>query len=383
MKIGILSDTYLPQINGVSTSIETFKNEFEKKGHEVVIIGPKVESDTPSTEDVWRFRSVPFPFQKEYRLILPISRKLKGFETHKFDILHGQTPFTLGYLSLYLGKKYKIPIVHTYHTYFEKYMHYVPLLPKKMGIKYAKFESKKFYNRCDQIVVPSTQMKSALHAYQINKPVEIIPTGIRTDRSVSSEEKHTFLKRWNLDPTKPISIFVGRLGQEKNISFLIDAFNKIKKTVDAQLLVIGDGPEKKWMEEKVIELGIDTSVTFTGYLKHKDIFIAYASSDLILFPSKTETQGLSLLEGLSVGTPAVCINSMGVADILHQNRGGFLCQDSLDNYVQAAINLLSDSTLYSQKSNDAIIRSHEFSAEKMAEKMLDLYKSVVENYNKR
>ncbi|MBT5954159.1 glycosyltransferase family 4 protein [bacterium] len=383
MKIGILSDTYLPQINGVSTSIETFKNEFEKKGHEVVIIGPKVETTTPSTKDVWRFRSVPFPFQKEYRLILPISRKLRGFEEHNFDILHGQTPFTMGYLSLYLGKKYKIPIVHTYHTYFEKYMHYVPLLPKKMGIKYAKFESKKFYNRCDQIIVPSTQMKSALQAYQVNKPVDVIPTGIKTDRKVSVAEKTSFLKQWNLDPSKPILIFVGRLGQEKNISFLIDAFHKIKKSVDSQLLVIGDGPEKKWMEEKVTELGIEKSVKFTGYLKHEEIFIAYSSSDLILFPSKTETQGLSLLEGLSVGTPAVCINSMGVADILHQNRGGFLCQDSLDNYVQAAINLLSDSTLYSEKSNDAIIRSKEFSAEKMAEKMLSLYETVVKNYAKK
>ena len=136
MKIAIFTDTYLPQINGVVTSTKTFKDAFEALGHTVYVMCPKV-GDSKSTEKVWRFPSVTYPFQKEYRLVLPYSKQLKHFKDLEIDVIHAQTPFTMGYLRQYLGKKYEIPVVHTYHTFFMEYVHYVPVLPTSWMKKWA------------------------------------------------------------------------------------------------------------------------------------------------------------------------------------------------------------------------------------------------------
>ena len=134
MKIAIFSDTYLPQINGVVTSTQTFSRELEKLGHKVLICGPKMKGATRLTHKVWRFRSFTFPFQKEYRFINPFSRILRRFKKLGVDIIHVQTPFSMGYLGQYLGWKYKIPVVHTYHTHWEEYLHYFPLFPKNIEV---------------------------------------------------------------------------------------------------------------------------------------------------------------------------------------------------------------------------------------------------------
>ena len=383
MNIAILTDTYIPQINGVSTSIQTFAEEFEKLGHSVLIIGPKTEQEEPSDDKVWRFRSMPFPFQKEYRIILPLSRKLKHFKHEQIDIIHGQTPFTMGYLSRYLAYRHKLPLIHTYHTYFEKYLHYLPL-PSDIATSYAKSESRRFYNRCDHIVVPSSQMKDALLDYQIQTAIDVVPTGVKLGQHPSDAEKDMFLKTHGLNPNTPKAIFVGRLGQEKNVYFLLDAFAQIHNAhPDLELLIIGDGPERASMVAKARALGVQDKVIFTGYIPHHDIFTAYAVSRIILYPSMTETQGLSLLEGLSMGVPAVCINAMGVADILAGNKGGFLTQDSITDFVAHATQLLSVPDIQQAKATESLARAKDFSAENMAKKMIAVYEHTITTFKEQ
>ncbi len=377
MNIAILTDTYFPQINGVSISIQTFCEEFEKYGHHVLIIGPKVAGAEESTEKLWRIFSIPFPFQKEYRIILPISRKLKGFKEKKIDIIHGQTPFAMGYLSLYLSRKYSLPLIHTYHTYFEKYMHYLPFLPKKLGVRYARYESRRFYNRCDHIVVPSSPMAKRLSRYGVEKPISVIPTGVNSKKPRTSEIR-TLRDYLQMSPSERYLIFVGRLGKEKNVYFLLESFKLISDSLTGtRLLIVGDGPEKSEMMNKARELGILSKIRFFGYIPHQQVFSAYAISTLILFPSKTETQGLSLLEGLSMGVPAIGINAMGVRDILSRNEGGFLTRDSVKEFSEKAIELLTDETLYRQKQKEAIAKAEHFSSEEMAKKMIHLYEDVI------
>ncbi|NBV42417.1 glycosyltransferase family 4 protein, partial [bacterium] len=365
MKIAIFTDTYLPQINGVAVSTQTFVKEFEKLGHSVVIIGPKVDKTTRSTGRVWRFKSMPFPFQTEHRIIFPLSRKLRLFKRMGFDIIHVQTPFFMGHLGQYLGWKNNIPVVHTYHTFWAEYLHYFPLIPKRLRHRIdLLLLSKNFCNRCDHVFVPTQEIQTKLLEYGVTVPLTILPTGINLETIRAHGSPHDFRAKYNIEPQEKVVIFVGRLGQEKNVRFLMDAFAALNKQLPrTRLLMVGDGPEREYLEEKTKELGISNHVTFCGYLPHQKVFTAYAASDVIAFPSKTETQGLSLLEGLALGKPAVCINELGVKHIL--TEGGFLTDDSLDDYVEKLVKLLVDEKLYHQKYLEAIHRGEQFSANEM------------------
>lgn len=378
MKIAIFTDTYTPQINGVVTSTQTFVQEFEKLGHEVLIICPKMDGGDQSSDKIWRLWSVPYPFQKEYRLPIPLSRKLKEFKNQNIDIIHAQTPFTLGYLALYLGKKYKIPVVHTYHTFFAEYLHYVPLIPRRYMTRYALLQSRRFCHRCAAIVAPSVQMKKKLKHYKIESPIEVIPTGIDLDIIHQLSDKTPLYEKWNLNAKNPIVVFAGRLGKEKNIFFLLESFKKVLNHIPAaQLIIAGDGPERDHMISTAENLGILDTIRFTGYLSKPDVFSAYAMAQVMMFPSVTETQGLSVIECLSVGTPVVGINKMGVADVLKDNQGGFLCSENIEEYSQKVIDLLSNPALHRQKQTEARERANAFSASVLAKQMIALYEQTI------
>jgi glycosyltransferase involved in cell wall biosynthesis len=378
MKIAIFTDTFTPQVNGVVTSTKSFAAEFEKQGHEVLILGPKINSATNSTDKVWRLRSFPYPFQQEYRLIIPMSRKLKEFKARNFDIIHAQTPFSLGYLAQFLGRKYNIPVVHTYHTFFAEYLHYVPIIPQRYLQKYASMESRKFCNRCSAIIAPSQQMKEKLQDYQITAPIEVIPTGVDLSRLEIVEDKAVLYQKLNLNPLDILLIFAGRLGQEKNVYFLLDSFKKVLEQVPAAfLLIAGDGPEKQNLMEKAQELGIFSRIKFAGYVDHKLLFTAFAASRVMMFPSKTETQGLTVIESMAMGTPVVGINKMGVADILANHNGGFLCEENLEEYSQKVVDLILDEQLYQEKKKQAFAVAQNYSSATLAKKMLAVYQHIL------
>ncbi|MCP4049959.1 MAG: glycosyltransferase family 4 protein [bacterium] len=380
MKIAIFTDTCYPQINGVVTSTQTLAAKLEDMGHTVLIVGPKMKGAEESTDKIWRFRSVVFPFQKEHRMVSPVSRKLKQFKELNFDVIHVQTPIFLGHLGQYMSWYHRIPLVHTYHTFWAEYLHYFPVLPKRLRVHADMLVlSRNFCNRCQHVIVPSSQMKDKLLEYEISTPMSVIPTGVEIYKSEIDEiKKEKFRKQYKITKDHKTCIFVGRLGLEKNIYFLLDSFKMVlEKINDVKLLIIGDGPEKDLMKKYAEKTGISNNIIFTGYMDHQDVFTAYASVDVITFPSKTETQGLSLLEGLSLGKPAVCINAMGVKDIIKNEKGGYLTQDNVIDYSRKVILLLQDPEIYQQKSMEARGTAELFSADSMAEKTLEVYKKAI------
>ncbi len=383
MRIAIFTDTFTPQINGVVTSTLTFRRVLEALGHEVLVAGPKLKGGPDSSPREWRFRSIPFPFQKEHCLISPLSRHLRHFDDNQFDIIHVQTPFSMGHLGQYLGWRYNIPVVHTYHTYWEEYLHYFPILPQKLRKKlYIHLLSKTFCNRSDHVVVPSSQMRDKLLTYDITTPMTIIPTGISTTIHVTDDDRAQFMVQHNLSTQTRYLIFVGRLGLEKNIYFVLDAFAKIAAQLgDVNLIIAGDGPERDGLVAHATSLGIVNRCHFLGYIEHAAVFTAYSVSTVIVFASKTETQGLSLLEGLSVGRPAVCLDASGVSDILANDRGGFLTQENAEVFASTCVRLLSDPVLYAAKAADAYQRASDFSDENMTVRLLDVYAQTIAHYH--
>jgi len=382
VNIALFSDTYLPQINGVVTSTVSFKEEFERMGHQVFVMCPKINRHDYSTEKEWRFRSVAYPFQKEYRFVLPFSRQVSAFKHLKMDIIHSQTPFSMGYLADYLSRRHKVPLIHTYHTYFTEYLHYFPLMPLSIMKKWSLWESRRYCNRCDAVIAPSQPMAEHLNRFGVTSPVSVIPTGV-TPPSITEAHCEDLCKRYGFTSKDRFLLFVGRLGREKNVFFLLDAFEAILKVVpESKLLIIGDGPERRNMEKIVAKKGLKESVIFTGYLDKVRVFTALSCAELLLFPSKTETQGLSIVEGLCMGTPAVCINKMGVSEVLKNEKGGELTEDSLDDYVAKAIRLLQDKPYFEQKRLEAFEQSKVFSVKDLAKKMILVYEDVIKKRKK-
>ncbi|NLM96277.1 MAG: glycosyltransferase family 4 protein, partial [Halanaerobiaceae bacterium] len=259
MNIAFFSDSYRPYFSGVVKSIDSFKKELEKKGHFVYIFAPDYPS-VDEEEGIYRFASLPTPTKKDFRLAIPISNKISSLlKRLEIDIIHTHTPFLMGGLARYVARKLDIPLVFTYHTLYEEYVHYVPLvgnLARGVTIRYVK----DFCRSCNLIIAPSGYVEKRIKNYQIDRPVLTIPTGLELDIYRNRNEKllEEIRNDYKLDKFALKLVFVGRLGEEKNVSFLLRAFNFLVREhgLDACLIVIGSGPDRDKLEKYCLEEGL-------------------------------------------------------------------------------------------------------------------------------
>lgn len=353
-------------------------------GHTVTIMAPNVNRSIKSEKGVWRFRSMVYPGQPEHRICFPWSRQLARFEDLKIDVIHAQTPFPMGYLALHLSRKYQIPAVHTYHTYFEKYAHYVPLVPKAVTTWFARWESRRFCNQFETIVVPSVHMQDKLTHYGLKVPTVVVPTGMSRRSMTYMDEPAVVRRKYNIPAASRLLMYAGRLGGEKNIMFLLDSVDRVRQQVpDLRLLIVGDGPDHQKLAARVRELGMTDQVIFAGYLAQPSVFSAMRAADVFTFPSMSETQGLTVLESIAMGTPVVGIDAMGVAEIIEGNQGGFLTQPDVADYSARILELLQNPGLRQKKSREALERAKQFTAPELAHRMLRVFEEARHRYTSR
>jgi 1,2-diacylglycerol 3-alpha-glucosyltransferase len=381
MKIGIFTDTYSPSINGIVTSIDIFREELEKKGHMVFVFCPAYKGQTRESMDkektgnVFRYRSVTYPLLKEYRLAIPLPAKVELIKRFNLDIIHFHTPFTMGVLASCLAKRFRIPLVQTYHTHTLGYIHYIPL-PQKLMRRFAKWTTKTYCNACSLIISPSTQIKEELSSYGVTSKIVVLPTGIR-HHAGGPEREAGILDRYGIGPGKKIIITVGRLGREKNYPFLLNVFARIRKESDDAVFVIaGDGPERKKLQNYAGELGILDSTMFLGSVKRSEVLELLEKSTVFVIASQTETQGLSLLEALSAGIPAVAVNALGVADILRDSHGGFLVDPDENDFTEKVLRVLSDTDLRERMSFEAKETAKRFSPNRLTDELIIHYEEA-------
>ncbi len=389
MRIALVTDTYRPRVNGVVASIDTFANEFRKLGHEVKIIAPEYPASQIDVKDkdnekyVIRIKSHYLFFDPEDRLPapwLPSSKKKIKEEIldFKFDIIHTQTPFTLGIEAIKWAKKLNCPVIHTYHTMFESYVHYFKFIPKPVAIWLTKKISKWYCDKMDLNITPSTQMKELLLSYGIKKPVEVNPTGIKIDK-FKIFNGDDFRKKYNISKDTILLLFMGRIGAEKNIPFLFKVLkNVLNKKPDTKLIVAGKGPAEEEVHKYAEEIGVKDNVIFLGYFEPQDWVNCYAAADLFTFASVTETQGLVVTEAMAVGTPVVAVGAMGVAEVMKGNKGGILVNLDVDEFTEAVLKFLDDKKFYEEKKKEAFEYAKELSVETMAKKLLEKYEKAIE-----
>ena len=221
-------------------------------------------------------------------------------------------------------------------------------------------------------------MKEQLLEDGVNVPLTIIPSGVDFEKVHHVGDTTVFREVYRLPKEAPLLIFAGRLGKEKNIYFLLDCLKIVlKKFPETILFIAGDGPERQGLIDRATELGVEKQIRLPGYLSHQDVFTAYAASDIITFASMTETQGLSLIEGLAMGTPAVCVDAFGVKDILDGEKGVFLTDGSIESFSEKILLLLKDKKLYKEKAIEAKQRAQHFLPEEMGKQMVKVYEDAI------
>ena len=382
MRILHVSDVYFPRINGVSTSIQTFRRELARLGHESTLVAPAYPAPHGDDARTVRVPSRSVPLDPEdramhWRLLSRLDRQLAD---ERFDLVHVQTPFLAHYAGSRLARRRGIPVVATYHTLFEEYLfHYVPLVPRGVMRALARRLSRGQCDALDAVIVPSTAMRETLERYGVRTPIEIVPTGIPL-AEVSGGDGMRFRATRGVAPSRPVLLYVGRVAFEKNIGFLLRALVLVRREVpDALLVVCGEGPALARLTRLARALGLAEAVRFVGYLdRTTHLLDCYRAADAFVFASRTETQGLVLLEAMALGVPVVSTAVMGTRDIVGPERGALVAADDEADFAAKVVRLLRDRELRARLSAEGREYAHSWSATALALRMEAFYRSVLD-----
>jgi glycosyltransferase involved in cell wall biosynthesis len=382
MNILFISDVFFPRVNGVSTSINTFATELRALGHQVTLIAPSYTDEDKEEEWIVRVPSHKIYFDPEDRLMNfgKLKALLPWIRDKHFDVIHIHTPFTAHYVGIHFGKKLDIPVVETYHTFFEDYLHhYLPFIPQFISRKLARTISRRQCNAVDGIVSPSKPMLDVLKQYGIKTPAEVVATGL-DDSSFASVDGEHFRMSHDIPLTQPMLLFVGRVAHEKNIGFLLEMHEElIKKHPDALLVITGEGPAEESIKHSIDKLGISNKVRMIGYLDRSHELIAcYKAADIFVFASKSETQGLVLLEAMAQGTAVVAIAELGTKSILIEGEGVLIAKDDIYDFADKVSILLSDAPkrqMIGEKGRQ--YAQEKWGAGVLAKKVAKFYKSTI------
>ncbi len=383
MKILFISDVYFPRVNGVSTSIETFRRNLHLLGHTVHLIAPDYGTPAADETDILRVPARTVPLDPEDRLMRYgwVMQQLERLRGEHYDLIHVQTPFVAHYLGVKLSHLLDIPCIETYHTFFEEYLyHYIPFLPKSLTRWLAKRFSRHQGNSLDGMVIPSRPMQRVLQDYGIATTMEVIATGIEPASFVLGD-RVAFREKYDIPQERPMLLFVGRVAHEKNIDFLVQVVNQVRKEVaDVLFVIAGEGPARAHLEQEVKRLALGQHVRFIGYLdRHTELNNCYRAADIFIFSSRTETQGLVLLEAMAQGVPLVSTAELGTRDVLQDGAGVWIAQEELSDFSSNVVKMLSHAQARSDLGELGRAYANEWSAAKQAKKMLTFYNTVIES----
>ena len=379
MRIGLFTDTYYPELNGVATSVYMLKQELEHLGHDVYVFTTTTPGAPEEEHNVYRVSSIPCVFITERRMGKLYSHHLASIiKKLNLDIIHTHTEFSLGIFGRIMATELHIPVVHTYHTIYEDYTHYViPFETFERGARrVARRYSKLFCNTGRQVIVPTDKVKMLLQRYQVEKEIAVIPTGIDlckfdhtgyTQEMIEEEKKNL-----GILPGEKVILYVGRVSHEKNIAELLDGMPQfLEKREDVRFVVIGDGPELPVLKQLAQELGIAERVIFAGAKPWDKIGLYYALGDVFMSASNSETQGLTYIEAMAAGLPVVAKKDDCLNHILINGYNGYAFESKEE--MCAAL----DKVLYEQ--NDVQYRTNalavvqEYSKETFAKKVERIY----------
>lgn len=377
MKIGLFTDGYLPQINGVATSVEELQDSLAGRGHKAYIIAPKFPKYKDKASNVFRLKSFRLYKNPELRLsyMFP-DRIFQKVLKVDFDIIHGFSGGSIPSLGLALAKFKKIPYVFTYNTRLNQYTHYF-LGGKVLRPKAVEKVVELYCNVCDHVIAPAQYVKEELIQFGVKKPITVIPNGVNT-KNFKPGDKNYLRKTFGLSKDDKIVLYVGRLAKEKSIDFLIHSLEKLlKNEKNIYFVVIGDGPEKKNLGDLVNELGLKGKIFMPGFVNHADLYKIYNGGDVFVFGSTTETQGLVVPEAMSCGLPVLTVRDKVFQEFIEDGVDGFIVDKNEAKFAKKLKEILDNKSLRIEVSEKARIKAQKFSLEEIAKRFENLYKELI------
>jgi glycosyltransferase involved in cell wall biosynthesis len=378
MRLGVFTDSYHPYVSGVVQSIDTFSRELRRRGHFIEVFAPRYpHCDDSEYPDVYRYPSFHTPFYPEFYIGVPLSWGAKKFVSDlDLDLVHVHSPFVLGHVGASMARRRGLPLVFTYHTLYDQYVHYFPFA-RHLAARAVISIARDFSNRCDLVITPNGVIKKLLRSYGVRVPIVSIPTGIDIGQFAGGD-RHFLRTRFGFAPEERILLYVGRLSQEKNLDSLFRVFSAVlRHNQGVTLVLVGSGPEEDELHDLAAQMGIASKIVFTGLLSHEEVASACKSADIFVFPSVTETQGLVLVEAMAAGLAVVARAAFGSLAIVQDGVNGFLC-DTEDVFAQRINELLQDRELCLRMGQFAAAKAQDLTAEKMAIRLERTYQALID-----
>ena len=379
MNIGIFTDSYFPQLSGVATSIKTLKDALEEQGHNVFIFtttDPHIKKGTVEA-NIFRFSSVPFISFTDRRVAFRgFFEATKVAREVKLDIVHTQTEFALGMIGKYVAHQLKIPAIHTYHTMYEDYLHYV-LNGHLLRPYHVKQFTNAYLKNMDGVIAPSKRVEALLKRYRVNIPMRVIPTGVDIN-SLNKPETVDVRKELDIPDDVPVLLTLSRVAEEKKIDRILNAMPEIlDEFPQTRLVIAGDGPDMEVLQEQVERLTLEDSVIFTGDIPHDDVGSYYKMADLFVSASDTETQGLTYIEALASGTKCVVYDTDYTEHVFDDEEFG--------KVFNGPGEMLNEILFYLRKGRERIqpdklaAKMAQISAQKFASSVYQFYQDTISN----
>ncbi|MGP4845577.1 glycosyltransferase [Marinobacter sp. 1Y8] len=389
LKVAMFTNNYLPFIGGVPLSIDRLKRGLEALHHSVLVVAPRYRDQSDKEQDVLRVPSlVTMGGQREFRLAnIFLGRIRKRVKYFKPEIIHVHHPFWLGSLGLWVARRLGIPAVYTYHTRLEHYAHFVPLpgLIFRNLISHALI--KRFANKCDGVIVPTYSAEDYLRMIGVKTPAFVQPTGIEYTafQEVDTEAVETLRQSFGIGPNDHVFVSVSRLSTEKNIDFMIEAIAGLAARTDQtfRFLMIGEGHEHERLQQRIDDLDLHDQFILVGAVPPEKMATYYHVGDTFLFASKSETQGMVILEAMAAGLPVVAVRSSGIDDVVRDGYNGFKTPENHDQWRAAALRLLNEPDLHASLSENALSFASNFSTHQFAKDVTTVYATVLAGYHKR
>ncbi|MBP5678575.1 MAG: glycosyltransferase [Bacilli bacterium] len=387
MRIGIFTETYTPYISGLVTSEVMLKHALEKQGHEVYVVTANLESFKYEYDEKERVLKIPgLPtgiYDSRLTSVYPI-RAVNKIKSWNLDVIHSQTEFAVGTFARLFAKQFNIPLVHTYHTLYEDYVHYITKGYFNRSSKKIVEYLSKFYceTTATELIVPTNKIyKLFREKYNFEKNIHIIPTGIEVERfyqeNQDEKEIENLRKLLNISKKDFVILFVGRLAEEKNVKFLIHSQKILAdKYKNMKLIIVGDGPDKEEYEEYSKKLGLEKNVIFTGKVAWKDMPYYYHISDIFATASKTETQGLTVIEAMAANTVPVCMRDEAFQSMVTEDLNGLFFETE-EEYQKKILYLYENRKELEKIDKQARIQAEHYSSKNYADRVLEVYQRAI------
>jgi 1,2-diacylglycerol 3-alpha-glucosyltransferase len=380
MKILLVTDLYLPSVNGVVTSVLNLARVLRQRGHEVRILTLSPIELSYSFADVYYIGSVKIPVYQDIHASLRIPTEiLEDILAWHPDIVHSNCEFFTFSFARTVSKKARVPLVHTYHTMYESYVRYVRLRESWGEIATGKFVRSRL-GKVRHLVAPTRKVAESLRGFGLSGKIHVVPTGIDLEMFRVAQDKEKILglrKTLGIEEDAPVLVSVGRLAKEKNCAELIENMAKIVKwNPRVMLLFVGDGPDRSDLEHLADESGLASNIVFAGMVDPSQVNSHYRVGDLFVAASRSETQGLTYIEALASGIPVVCRKDKCIEDVVIDGKNGFTYEQP-DEYCTAIRRLLEDPSSYAAMKEQARKSVERFSLERFGADMEEIYRTCI------